>query len=55
MQRGEFGIINLERGDYEQSETIIQQLLAEAGAGIPGREWVAVDGRGAEAAADWEI
>jgi thiol-disulfide isomerase/thioredoxin len=40
-------------GDYEQSETIIQQLLAEAGNGGIGHELVAVDGRGAEAAADW--
>ena len=40
-------------GDYEQSERILQQLLAEAGnTGIP-QGLVAVDGRGAEAAADW--
>jgi len=40
-------------GEYEQSEMIIQQLLAEAGNGGIGHELVAVDGRGAEAAADW--
>ncbi|WP_242342886.1 redoxin domain-containing protein [Anaeromyxobacter terrae] len=40
-------------GDYERSETIIQQLLAEAGNGGVGRELVSVAGRGAEAAADW--
>jgi len=40
-------------GEYEQSELIIQQLLAEAGSGRSGRELVSVDGRGAEAAADW--
>ena len=40
-------------GEYEQSETIIQQLLAEAGTGGRSRELVSVDGRGAEAAADW--
>ena len=40
-------------GDYEQSETVIQQLLAEAGAGARARELTAVEGRGAEAAADW--
>jgi thiol-disulfide isomerase/thioredoxin len=40
-------------GEYEQSETIIQQLLAEAGTGASGRELVSVDARGAEAAADW--
>jgi thiol-disulfide isomerase/thioredoxin len=40
-------------GEYEQSEMIIQQLLAEAGMGGIGHELVAVTGRGAEAAADW--
>jgi thiol-disulfide isomerase/thioredoxin len=40
-------------GDYEQSERIIQQLLAEAGIRGIGHELVSVDGRGAEAAADW--
>jgi len=40
-------------GEYEQSERIIQQLLAEAGIGSIGRELVSVDARGAEAAADW--
>jgi thiol-disulfide isomerase/thioredoxin len=40
-------------GDYEQSERIIQQLLAEAGRGGTGQELVSVDGRGLEAAADW--
>ena len=40
-------------GEYEQSETIIQQLLAEAGIGAIGRERVSVEGRGAEVAADW--
>ena len=41
-------------GDYEQSERVIQQLLAEAGASGVSRELVAVDARGAEAAADWD-
>jgi thiol-disulfide isomerase/thioredoxin len=40
-------------GEYERSEMIIQQLLAEAGIGRLGHELVSVDGRGAEAAADW--
>src|SRR5215207_505559 len=40
-------------GEYEQSEIVIQQLLAEAGVGGIGNELVAVDARGAEAAADW--
>src|SRR5450631_1154711 len=41
-------------GDYEQSERIIQQLLAEAGRAAISRDLVSVDGRGAEAAADWD-
>lgn len=40
-------------GEYQQSERVIQQLLAEAGAGGFGRELVSVEGRGAEAEADW--
>ena len=40
-------------GEYEKSERIIQQLLAEAGIGGIGHELVSVDARGAEAAADW--
>ncbi len=41
-------------GDYERSEIVIQQLLADAGvSGVRGG-LVSVDARGAEAAADWE-
>ena len=40
-------------GEYEQSEKAIQGLLTEAGIRGVGRELVAVDARGAEAAADW--
>ena len=40
-------------GEYEQSEMVIQQLLAEAGIGGIHDELVSVDARGAEAAADW--
>jgi len=40
-------------GEYEQSERVIQQLLAEAGVGGVGQELVSVDAGGAEAAADW--
>jgi thiol-disulfide isomerase/thioredoxin len=44
---------HLGEGEYERSEKMIQQLLAEAGAaGVP-RDLVSVEGRGAEAAADW--
>ena len=40
-------------GQYEQSEAVIQRLLAKAGGGgIPGG-LVPVDARGAEATADW--
>lgn len=41
-------------GDYEQSERVIQQLLAEAGTGGVGQELVSVDAGGIEAAADWD-
>ncbi len=41
-------------GDYQQSETVIKQLLAEAGAsGIDGG-LVSATGEGPEAAADWD-
>src|SRR4051794_3542834 len=40
-------------GAYEQSEMIIQELLAEAGTGAIDREPVSVKPQGAEAAADW--
>ena len=40
-------------GSYEQSEMIIQALLAEAGTSGIDREPVSVDARGIEAAADW--
>ncbi len=39
-------------GDYEHSERVIRQLLAEAGDGV-GDELVSVHARGPEAAADW--
>ncbi len=41
-------------GNYEQSERAIQQLLAEAGVGGVGQQLVSVNGRGVEAAADWD-
>ena len=40
-------------GEYQQSEMVIQQLLAEAGLGGAGRERAPVDARGVEAPADW--
>jgi len=42
----------LGEGEYEQSERIIQQLLAEAGIAGIDTKLVSVDARGAEAAAD---
>src|SRR6266571_2923865 len=41
-------------GDYEQSEMMIQHVLAEAGIGGIDDELVSVDAQGAEAAADWD-
>jgi len=41
-------------GDYEQSEKVIQQLLAEAGHAGIGHDVVSVDARGVEVAADWD-
>jgi thiol-disulfide isomerase/thioredoxin len=41
-------------GGYEQSEMIIQQLLAEAGSEGVDSKPVSVDGQGFEAAADWK-
>ena len=40
-------------GDYEQSEAVIQQLLAEAGKTDVSGEPVSVDARGVEASAAW--
>jgi thiol-disulfide isomerase/thioredoxin len=41
-------------GKYEQSETVIQELLIEAGAQGIDRELAKVEGAGIEAAPDWE-
>jgi thiol-disulfide isomerase/thioredoxin len=41
-------------GDYEQSETVIKRLLAEAGASGIGGGLASVTGEGPEAAADWD-
>jgi len=40
-------------GEYQRSEMVIQQLLAEAGLADAGHELVPVKARGAEAPADW--
>jgi thiol-disulfide isomerase/thioredoxin len=41
-------------GDYERSERVNQQLLAESGARDAGSGLVAIDARGVEAPADWK-
>ena len=41
-------------GAYEQSEMMLQHVLAEAGIGGIDDELVSVDAQGAEAAADWD-
>jgi thiol-disulfide isomerase/thioredoxin len=41
-------------GAYGEAEKFIQQLLAEAGTERIGHDLVSVEGRGVEAAADWE-
>jgi thiol-disulfide isomerase/thioredoxin len=51
--RGRIRYHHFGEGEYEQSERIIQQLLSESGIRGIGQELVSVDGRGAEAAADW--
>ena len=40
-------------GEYQQSEMIIQRLLAEAGSGGAGNNLVSPEARGVEAPADW--
>ena len=41
-------------GEYERSERVIQELLAEAGAGAVDRDLASVEGVGDEAEADWQ-
>ncbi len=41
-------------GQYEMSEMVIQQLLAEPGINAIDQELVSVDAGGVEAAADWD-
>ena len=40
-------------GEYQQSEMVIQRLLAEAGSAGAGHDLVSADARGVEAPADW--
>ena len=41
-------------GEYERTESVIQQLLREAGYSGMGNDAVQVDARGSEVAADWD-
>jgi thiol-disulfide isomerase/thioredoxin len=41
-------------GDYEMSEMVVQQLLAEAGGGGTDQALISVDPGGVEVAADWD-
>jgi thiol-disulfide isomerase/thioredoxin len=41
-------------GEYQQSEMVVQQLLAEAGSTSAGHGLVSVDPRGLEVPADWD-
>jgi len=41
-------------GDYQMSEMVLQQLLAEAGSGGTDQELTSVDAHGVEVAADWD-
>jgi thiol-disulfide isomerase/thioredoxin len=51
--RGRIRHTRFGEGDYERTEAVIQQLLGEAGSGTIEAGLVAVEGDGAEAAADW--
>jgi hypothetical protein len=42
------------KGDYDEAEGVIQQLLLEAGDDHVGQDRAPLDARGAEVAADWE-
>ena len=51
--RGQIRHHHFGEGEYQQSEMIIQQLLAEARSADAGHELVSIDARGVEAPADW--
>jgi thiol-disulfide isomerase/thioredoxin len=52
-EQGRIRFHHFGEGEYEQSERVIQQLLAKAGAAGIGHDLVSVDPRGTEVAADW--
>ena len=51
--RGQIRHHQFGEGDYDQSEVVIQQLLADAGAQGVGHELAKVEGVGIDAAPDW--
>ena len=51
--RGDIRHHHFGEGEYQQSEMVIQQLLAEAGTSDQSHELVSVDPRGLEVPADW--
>ena len=51
--KGKVRYRHLGEGEYEATERMIQQLLAEAGAAVVPRDLVSPDSRGLEVAADW--
>jgi thiol-disulfide isomerase/thioredoxin len=51
--RGQIRHHRFGEGEYQQSEMVIQQLLADAGSAGAGHDLVSVDARGIEAPADW--
>jgi thiol-disulfide isomerase/thioredoxin len=50
---GDIRHLHVGEGEYQQSEMIIQRLLAEGGSGPTDEELVSVDAHGVEAPADW--
>jgi thiol-disulfide isomerase/thioredoxin len=52
--RGRVRYRHLGEGEYERTERMIQQLLAERGETAVARDLVSAAGRGVEAAADWK-
>jgi thiol-disulfide isomerase/thioredoxin len=52
--RGQIRHHHFGEGEYQQSEMVIQQLLADAGSGTTGQGLVSPDAPGLEAAADWD-
>jgi thiol-disulfide isomerase/thioredoxin len=52
--RGRLSHHSFGEGGYEETEMVLRQLLADAGAGDLGPDLMTVDAHGVEAAADWD-